>query len=287
MAVETILTRYPIPQISGIGRLVFMILFCSVILWSAPTAHTAQVTFAWDPNPEPDIAGYKMYYGTTSRDYDWYIDVGRVTTFTVPDLSDGVTYYFAVIAYDTSNLESAYSDEVRWSENAPPSPSPSGTIGTQITITDYSFGSKKGKVLVGNATTRIIDWTDSSTTFEVRKTLTPGSYDLVVQPEEPKGTAPIIYPGTFTMMAPKIVSIDPDSGISEDTVVLSGNFFGSKKGKVYLGAHKCKVLTWAMDAVTGTSQLRFVVPKKMSPGTYDITVTNRVGSFTLPNGFTI
>jgi len=287
VAIETTLTRYRVLQISGIGRLVFIILFCSAILLSAPTAHTAQVTFAWDPNPEPDIAGYKMYYGTASRDYDWYVDVGKVTTFTLPDLSDGVTYYFAVIAYDTSNLESAYSDEVSWSESAPPSPPPSGTIGTQITITDSGFGSKKGKVLLGNATTRIINWTDSSTTFEVMKTLTPGSYDLVVQPEEPKGTAPIIYPGTFTMMAPEIVSVDPDSRISEDTVVLSGNFFGSKKGKVYLGTQKCKVLTWAMDAITGTSQLQFVVPKKMPPGTYDIKITNRVGSFTLAKGFTI
>jgi len=271
-------------QIRGLWRLASLLLFGVALILSAVTGEAAQVTLAWDPpDLEPDIAGYKIYYGTASRDYGWVIDVGNVTTFTVSDLSDGVPYYFTTIAYDTSNLESPYSNEVCSSDL----PSPSGTTGTQVTVTDSGFGSRKGKVLVGNAATKIINWTDSSTTFEIRKTLAPGPYDIVVQSKEPGGVAQIIYPGAFTMMAPEIVSVDPSSGLPLEEKTLSGNYFGSKKGKLYLGTRKCKVVSWTMDATTGESQINFIVPGKLTSGTFDVTVVNKVGSATLAGGFTV
>ncbi len=70
------------------------------------------VTLAWDPNTEPDLAGYNFYWGYTSRDYAFSADVGNVTQYTVTGLIPGITYYFAVTAYDTEDLESDYSDEV-------------------------------------------------------------------------------------------------------------------------------------------------------------------------------
>ncbi len=88
----------------------------------ATLAHSADVTLAWDPNSEPDFAGYKVYYktvssgppysGTGATEGDSPIDVGNVTEFTVHDLTDGVTYFFVVTAYDTEALESGYSNEV-------------------------------------------------------------------------------------------------------------------------------------------------------------------------------
>lgn len=87
----------------------------------AGTGHAATVTLAWDQNVEVDLAGYKIYYGTASKAYEWFIDVGNVTTYTVLNLSDGVTYYFAVTAYNTSQRESAYSNEVVnciWADSA-------------------------------------------------------------------------------------------------------------------------------------------------------------------------
>src|SRR5439155_23215763 len=50
---------------------------------------TAQVTLAWDPNTEPDLAGYKVYVGTTSGVYSTPINVGNVTTYTVTGLQPG------------------------------------------------------------------------------------------------------------------------------------------------------------------------------------------------------
>ncbi|HHN65661.1 MAG TPA: fibronectin type III domain-containing protein, partial [Nitrospirae bacterium] len=81
------------------------------------------VTLSWDANTESDLAGYKVYYGTSSRNYTETIDVGNTTTYQITGLSEG-TYYFAVTAYDTSGNESDYSEEVSKSfiqENQPPS----------------------------------------------------------------------------------------------------------------------------------------------------------------------
>jgi hypothetical protein len=69
------------------------------------------VTLVWDANTETDLAGYKVYYGTVSRTYGTPIVIGTQTTYTVTGLAPG-TYYFAVTAYNTSSLESGFSNEV-------------------------------------------------------------------------------------------------------------------------------------------------------------------------------
>jgi hypothetical protein len=70
------------------------------------------VTLAWDPNPESDIAGYMLSYGTTSHQYSSTIDVGNITifAFAIPDPTMG--YYFAVRAYNTRGAVSGFSNEV-------------------------------------------------------------------------------------------------------------------------------------------------------------------------------
>ena len=72
--------------------------------------------FAWDANKENNLAGYKIYYGTKSREYDKVVDIPDKNAITgkVTDLEPGVTYYFAAIAYNTDGLESDFSDEIVW-----------------------------------------------------------------------------------------------------------------------------------------------------------------------------
>lgn len=70
------------------------------------------VVATWNANSEPDLAGYKLFYGTASRTYTDSIDVGNVTEQEVSDLTDGVKYFFAVAAYDSSGNQSGYSQEV-------------------------------------------------------------------------------------------------------------------------------------------------------------------------------
>ena len=135
------------------------ILFLAIILSSfvftvsSTTVHAAQVTLAWDRNAESNVEGYKVYYGTASRDYDWFIDVGDVTSITITDLTDGFTYYFAATAYDTATppLESTYSDEVSKS-----------TCTYSISPTNASFSTSGGTGSVSVTTQAGCPWTASS-----------------------------------------------------------------------------------------------------------------------------
>lgn len=76
----------------------------ATISWQAPTTDS-------DGSELTDLAGYKLYYGTTTGDYTQSVDVGSMTTYTVTGLTDGETYYFAATSYDTSGNESGYSNE--------------------------------------------------------------------------------------------------------------------------------------------------------------------------------
>src|SRR2546422_7968140 len=66
----------------------------------------APVTLAWDPNAEPDLAGYKLYYGFSSGSYPLSVDVGNLTTYTLSGLLEGRIYNFATTAYNLSLAES-------------------------------------------------------------------------------------------------------------------------------------------------------------------------------------
>ncbi len=92
----------------------------AVIFSVAPAAHAQTITLAWDSNPEPEVAGYIVYAGTQSGSYDREYDAGAVTTYTVPDITAGQRYCFAIAAYTASQLEGARSAEVCGYSNAPP-----------------------------------------------------------------------------------------------------------------------------------------------------------------------
>jgi hypothetical protein len=70
------------------------------------------VLLAWDPSPDLDITGYRLYYGTASRTYVGEIDVGNVTGSSGYGLLDGLTNFLAVTAYNIRGVESDFSDEI-------------------------------------------------------------------------------------------------------------------------------------------------------------------------------
>lgn len=72
-----------------------------------------RVELEWDANSEPDVAGYKLYFGTASGNYTEAFDAGRQTVATVSLLAE-TTYYFVVTAYNTEGLESPFSNEVTY-----------------------------------------------------------------------------------------------------------------------------------------------------------------------------
>jgi hypothetical protein len=164
-----------------------------------------------------------------------------------------------------------------------------GTIGTELTISGSGFGTKKGKVLIENAATKITSWTDSEIVCTVKKVPLPAdSNNVIIKPSAK--TAPILtLTSSFTVMNPMITGVEPEHGSPDQTITIRGSFFGSKKGKVYLGDNRCKVVakTWIMNGATGESEIQCVVPKKISSGNHDVKVINKVGTATLPGGFTV
>jgi len=122
-----------------------LILFLTLLFSSIESV--AQIKLAWDPSTGPDVAGYRVYCGIASRTYGAPIDVGNVTTYTLNGLSPAVVYNIAVTTYDTTNNESAYSNEV--SGQIPETVSlptvlggsPSGITGASNTYTTGGFSS--------------------------------------------------------------------------------------------------------------------------------------------------
>jgi hypothetical protein len=134
----------------GYRRFLYIaVLFCSVIATQAQS----RVTLAWDRNSETNIAGYKLYRGTVPSVYTDVVNVGNVTTASVSNLAGGVTYRFAVTAYNTAGVESDYSSEITFTTtnivtpNLPPTLAGLGSLtinedaGTQtVLLTGISSG---------------------------------------------------------------------------------------------------------------------------------------------------
>jgi hypothetical protein len=181
-----------------------------------------------------------------------------------------------------SLIEAKYDDVMVELETYP------GTYGTQITFAGPGFGSKKGKVLIGGLAQKVGSWSDTSIAVIVNKykdLATDTPYVVSIQPKEPKGTPPI-NPGGFTLKKPEIEPISTATGSSGDEITINGMWFGTKKGKVYVGDQKCKVTSWTMNPATGVSTLIFVVHKKIGAGPHSLIVENKVGK-SLPFDFTV
>lgn len=98
--------RHPRALAIGIAAIL-----CSLILLIGAPSQAASVLLRWDESTT-DADGYKVYYGLSSEYYDVVLDVGNALSVAISGLVDGLTYYFAVTAYDTSGHESAFSNEV-------------------------------------------------------------------------------------------------------------------------------------------------------------------------------
>ena len=92
-------------------HLILIAAFFFTFVCSVPTVYSAQVTLEWQAS-SGDVAGYNVYQGTSSRDYDVTLDIGNCTSVTIADLAEDEVYYFAVTAYDSEDNESGYSNEV-------------------------------------------------------------------------------------------------------------------------------------------------------------------------------
>jgi hypothetical protein len=92
---------------------VWMLLAWFALPLLASAQNGLDATIGWDSSISTNVAGYKVYYGTSSRNYTNVTTVDASTTsLQVFGLQPGTAYFCAVKSVDSSNHESAYSTEV-------------------------------------------------------------------------------------------------------------------------------------------------------------------------------
>jgi len=91
----------------------FILLLASMFFFETATVR-------WDANSERDLKGYRIYYGTSSGEYEKIIDVGLTTSLIVDGLNAEMTYFFAMTALDSSGNESIFSSEVMFPDDRSP-----------------------------------------------------------------------------------------------------------------------------------------------------------------------
>ena len=76
----------------------------TTLRWTPPTHNT-------DGTPLSDLAGYKVYWGTSQDDYSNTVTIANpgLATYVVNELTPA-RWYFAVTAYSATGLESGYSN---------------------------------------------------------------------------------------------------------------------------------------------------------------------------------
>jgi len=84
-----------------------------------------QITFTWDANTEPDLAGYRIYFSDNSGQYTYGGNTSpnflaeipctandtSCTTWTAPSMS-GAGYWYVATAFDNEGFESGPSNEL-------------------------------------------------------------------------------------------------------------------------------------------------------------------------------
>jgi hypothetical protein len=79
--------------------------YTALLAWTPPTENT-------DNSALTDLAGYKIYYGTTSGSYSNTVTLAgtTLTSYLIENLS-ATTWYFTMTAYNSSGVESSYANE--------------------------------------------------------------------------------------------------------------------------------------------------------------------------------
>jgi IPT/TIG domain-containing protein len=247
----------------------FLLVPTFFLLAAATALHAATVTATWNPNPESDIAGYRLLYGTQSGNYTTTLDVGNVTT-SVVTVTAGQTYFFVVQAYDTSGLTSPNSAEASVAVPAGTAPiltsvtPSSGAIGTPVVIAGTNFGATQGTSTVtfnGVAATPT-SWSATSITVPVPASAGTGAVVVTVG-----GLVSNSLSFTVTV-PPTLASLSPATGPVGTSVTIAGTSFGATQGTstVKFNGTTATPTSWSATSIV------VPVPTGASTGTVVVTV---------------
>lgn len=95
------------------------------------TTGDEQVSVAWYPNSEQDLAGYRVWRGNDGTNFDELLTETVASRYVDTDVRNGRTYFYAVSAYDFDGNESELSPE-----DAQDTPRPEGR---NIVLNDWQI----------------------------------------------------------------------------------------------------------------------------------------------------
>ena len=189
-----------------------------VLALLACSATLSAQTLAWDANTESNLAGYIVQYGTQSGNPTTSIDVGNVTSRAITGLTPGSTYYFRVIAYNSTGQQSSPSSQVSYTAPVSVSPTVTSLSPTSGPTTGGTVVTINGTNFVAGAAVRVGGALASSVTVlsatQVRATTPPGTAGARdVQVTNPNGQSATRTGGfTYTAPGPTLTAVSPTSG---------------------------------------------------------------------------
>jgi hypothetical protein len=96
----------------------------------------ASLRASWRASPEPDLAGYRVFWGTDTLSYADSLDAGPDTTAVITGLAPGTRYFATALARDAAGHESGFAAEA----SAVPAFAPAAPAGTAALPFRFGMG---------------------------------------------------------------------------------------------------------------------------------------------------
>ena len=253
-----------------------------VVLLTPASAHSGTITLAWDASSTPDlVAGYVVYYGTSSGNYTLSVDAGTATSVVVTNLTDGVRYYFVVRARNSVGALSGPSNEIDGipvpSPNQPPLITDPGdrTVKEGAFTLPISASDPDGNPLTYSATGLPGGLAINPSTGVISGTVTPGSSTIMVTVSDGMAQASMSFVLTVTAnRAPTLAAPGDQSNDNDDIVSLqltASDADGDTLTFSSTGLPTGLVLNPGTGLITGT-------PTSLGPHSVVVTVSDGVAS---------
>ena len=254
----------------------------ALIPLSPASAFAGRVSLAWDRSPDP-VAGYTVYYGTSSGNYTASANTTQ-TTLTIQGLTNGVRYYFVVKAFSSSGVYSVGSNEVNGlPANLTPTLTNPGARSTQpgpFSLT-VAASDPDGDRLVYSATGLPSGLAISSSSGTISGTVAAGTYNITVTVSD----GALQASATFTLIAaanraPTLQTLPDQSHDLDDVVGLQpagSDPDGDTLVYTATGLPPGLSLASATGRITGTAT---------TIGVFPVTVTVSDGSLSASRSFT-
>jgi fibronectin type 3 domain-containing protein len=135
---------------------VFFLCVALVTFFQLAARANQSALLTWNPSPQTNVTGYKIYSGPASHSYSSVVTVDNVTNATLSGLVPGKTYYYAATAVDAAGNESTFSNEASYVV-----PAPVATLTAAVHAAgrfSFTVSGSAGQQYVVQASTNLLAW---------------------------------------------------------------------------------------------------------------------------------